>query len=108
MAITENSSGTQTATISTEHTLATITADGVYVLAVDLNNLVNGDRVVLRAKAKVTSGGTTRQFFAAVYEHAQADKVVQSIPVPSVHEVVFTLQQTAGTGRAFDWSVLSL
>lgn len=108
MAVTQTNSGTQSATISTEHTLATITTAGVYVLRVDLNNLANGDRVVLRAKVKALSGGTTRQLFVGVYEHAQADKIADSIPVPIAHEVVFTLQQTAGTGRSFDWSVLSL
>ncbi len=109
MALAEVSSGTQAATVSTEHTLATITGtDGIFVLAVDLNNLANGDRVILRAKTRVIAGGTTRTFFAAVYEHAVADKVVQSVPVVSVHECVFTLQQVAGTGRNFDWSVLSL
>ncbi len=108
MAVTQAANGTQAATISTEHTLATVTTAGVYVLRVDVNALVNGDRLTLRAKVKALSGGTTRQLFAAVLEHAQADKIVDSIPVPIAHEVVFTLQQNAGTGRSFDWSVLSL
>lgn len=108
MAVTEAASGSQTATISTEHTLATITTAGVYMLRVDVNALANGDRLVLRAKAKARTGDTTRQVFSAVFEHSQADKVVDSIPVPIVHELVWTLQQTAGTGRAFPWSVLAL
>lgn len=108
MAVTQSNSGTQAATIGTEHTLATITTAGVYVLRVDVNALANGDRLVLRGKVRALSGGTTRQAFSAVFEHVQADKILDSIPVPVVHELVWTLQQTAGTGRSFDWSVLSL
>lgn len=108
MAVTEATSGSQTATISTEHTLATITTPGVYVLRVDVNALALGDRLVLRAKVRARSGDTTRQLFSAVFEHSQADKIADSIPVPVVHELVWTLQQTAGTGRAFPWSVLAL
>lgn len=108
MAVTEATSGSQTATISTEHTLATITTPGVYMLRVDVNAMALGDRLVLRAKVKARSADTTRQLFSAVFEHVQADTITDSIPVPIVHEVVFTLQQTAGTGRAFPWSVVSL
>lgn len=108
MAVTESNNGSQTATISTEHTLATITTPGVYVLRVDVNALALGDRLVLRAKVRARSADTTRQLFSAVFEHAQADKIADSIPVPIVHELVWTLQQTAGTGRAFPWSVVSL
>jgi hypothetical protein len=108
MAVTQFASGTQAATINTTHTLSTITTAGVYVLRVDLNNLVNGDRLVLRANVRALAAGTTRQVFSAVFEHSQADKIADSIPVPVVHELTWTLQQTAGTGRNFEWSVLSL
>jgi predicted RecA/RadA family phage recombinase len=108
MAVTETNSGTQSATISTEHTLATITTAGVYQLRVDTANMANGDRLVLRAKTKTLSGGTSRQEFSGVWEHVQADKAAVSNPCAIVHEVVFTLQQTAGTGRSFPWSVLKL
>lgn len=108
MAVTQTNNGSQTTTVSTEHTLATVTAAGVYVLRVDLSPMLNGDRVVLRVKTKTLAGSTSRLEFSGVYEHVQADPNVVSIPVPVAHEVVFTLQQTAGTSRTFDWSVLSL
>lgn len=104
----EHSSGTQTAVITTEHSLATITSAGAYVLHVDLSNMVNGDVVELVAKTKVTSTSTARQLFRVVYSHAQADPNVQSVPVASPHSVEFLLKQTAGTGPNFDWSVVSL
>ena len=105
---TSNSSGTQVATVTTEHTLATITTSGTFVLLVDCNALALGDTVILRAKVKVTSGGTTRQAYEAKYSHVQADKIKLSIPVPSVNEVVFTLEQSAGTGRSFPWEIIEL
>ena len=48
MAVTIEASGTQTATIDTEHTLATETDAKVYVLLVDTKNMVNGDELELR------------------------------------------------------------
>ena len=108
MAPSQAASGTQVATISTEHTLATITTPGTYVLRVDANALALGDRLVLRAKVEALSGGTRRLLFSGVFEHVLADKIADSIPVPVVHGVEFTLQQTAGTGRSFPWSVILL
>lgn len=106
---TQKTSGTQTATVTTEHTLATITDAGTYVLAVDTINMVNGDILELRAKVKVLSGGTTRQYVLAVYANAQGDPIKMSIPVPTLHEVVYTLKQTAGAaGRDFPWEVILL
>lgn len=100
--------GTQTATLATEHTLATVTTAGVYQLQVDAANLANGETLTLKAKVKVTSTGTTRLCYEAVYKHAQGEPVKVSVPVPSLHEVVFTLQQDGGTGRAYPWEVVSL
>ena len=105
---TSKANGEQTAVISTEHTLSTITDAGSYVLHVDLNNLANGDTVILRAKVKTRSTGTTRLAYRAVYSHAQEELVAISIPITSVHEVVYTLEQTDGTGRAFPWEVIQL
>lgn len=101
-------SGTQTAVISTEHTLATVSANRMMILMVDAANMVLGDALTLRVKTRVLTGGTTRVAFVGVYQHAQTDDPIKvSIPVGSPFEAIFTLQQTAGTGRAFDWSVLS-
>jgi hypothetical protein len=100
--------GEQTAVIDTEHTLTTQTTDDTYVLLVDTNAMVLGDKLTLRAKVKVRSTGTTRLAYTAEYSHVQGEPVKISIPVPTVQEVVFTLEQTAGTGRAFPWEVVSL
>ena len=102
-------SGSQTATISTEHTLGTsITPSGAYVLVVDLNAMVNGDVLELRIKTKAKSGSTERLAYFAAYANVQEELVKYSVPVPVDTQITFTLKQTAGTGRAFDWNILSL
>jgi|SaaInlStandDraft_4_1057021.scaffolds.fasta_scaffold03943_9 hypothetical protein len=103
-----NSSGTQAATVTSEHTLATITTVGTFVLYVDMNALALGDELILRAKVKVTSGGTTRLAYAGTYKNVQENLVAISIPIASVNEVVFTLHQAAGTSRSFPWEIVEL
>lgn len=107
---TLEASGTQTAVIGTEHTLATITTIKTLVVMVDAVNLVNADELELRVKTKMLSGGVTRVAYRASYKHAQAadDLIKISIPIPSDQEAVFTLKQVAGAGRAFPWKVMSL
>ena len=101
-------SGTQTATVGTEHTLHTSTLAKTFVLIVDTDNLANGDTLELRVKTKVLSTSTSRLAYAASFSHAQAAPVKLSIPVVSLHELVVTLKQTAGTGRSFDWNLVTL
>lgn len=107
MAISENTSGTQTATIDTEHTLATITTAGVFQLLVDVVNMVDGDELELRIDIKVLTGSTARTIFHATYAHEQGvdANVVISPPIPSVYSIAFTLLQDVGTGRSFDWAI---
>lgn len=105
---TQKTSGTQSATVTTEHTLATITDAGTYILVVDCNALDDGDELELRAKVKTLSGGTTRLAYTATYIHAQEELVKISVPIPCLHELVFTLEQAAGTGRSFPWEVVEL
>lgn len=108
MAITRDANGTQTATVTTEHSLSTRTAAGIYQLVVDLSNMVNGDEVELRVKHKVLSGSSAALEEYAIYVNAQDIDVVRSVPIPSVDYIEFTLKQTVGTGRNFDWAVLKL
>jgi len=108
MAVSENTGGTQTAVISTEHTLATITAAGTYQLLVDTVNMVDGDELELRIKVKVRSGNTLREVFYGSAADDQGNNVIKiSPPTPAPFEFVATLKQTAGTGRDFIWSIYS-
>lgn len=107
MAATQESSGTQTATISTEHTLATITTAKPFQLKVDINALAAGEYVEIKVKTKGLSGGTTRTQQAGIFSwlDAAVNPIVMFDPILSTQEYVATLKQLNGTGRAFPWAV---
>ncbi|MGH3946351.1 MAG: hypothetical protein ACRDSI_15080 [Pseudonocardiaceae bacterium] len=66
--VEEVAGGSQTATIGTEHTLATVTDPGMYVLRTDLADMVAGDVVELRVYAKARTTDTERLMYGpAVY-----------------------------------------
>ena len=70
MAIIVDASGTQTATISTEHSLATVSVAGEYELKVDIDALAAGatpDIIELRVKTNILTGGTERVERIATY-----------------------------------------
>ena len=109
MAITSAASGTQTCTINTEHTLAELTTVGVYVLVLDTTNMVAGDTLELRVYTKNQSGKSLVVAYGPLYfVGAQAEPQKYTIPVPVDTDIKFTIKQTAGTGRAFDWNLLKL
>jgi hypothetical protein len=120
---TTESSGTQAATIGTEHTLATITTAKVLVLEVNTRNMVEGttpDLLELRVYVKVLTGDANSWLaYSASYVGDQGDSAAPgssalgeiikvSIPIPSMFSAAFTLKQTQGTGRSYDWSVISI
>jgi hypothetical protein len=100
--------GAQTCTISTEHTLATITTAGVYQLEIDLTNMANGDVLEVRAKMKVLTGGSAIEFLLGQYANVQSQKGAVSVPLASLYSLAFTVKQTAGTGRVFDFNIVRL
>lgn len=112
MAVTAAGSGTQTATVTTEHTLLDIAAAGTYTLHVDLNPLADGDTVELRVYQMVLTGGTRRVAYIGAYSDGQTADAKIAISVPISNELTdsgalrFTLKQTVGTSRDFPWKVL--
>ena len=108
MALTSSTSGSQTATLDTEHTLATITTAGTYVLTVDTAALVNGETLTLKIKTKIRSGDTSRLVYEGVFKHGQGAPNKVSPAIPVIVDGVFTLTQSGGTGRAFPWNILRL
>src|SRR5581483_3174438 len=105
MTWTVDSSGTQTATIGTEHVLDSPTTSATYVFAVDTVNLALGDIVELRVYDMV-DGTNYRQVFKGTYGPVpQINNGKVSPPIAVTTQAKFTLKQTAGTGRAFPWSV---
>jgi hypothetical protein len=59
-------------------------------------------------RAGLLTGSTSRVTEMAYFRNAQGVPVKRSVPIPVAHSVSFFLTQTGGTGRAFDWSILSL
>jgi hypothetical protein len=108
MALAIVNSGTQSATLDTEHTLDNDTSGKTYVLVVDTGAMVDGDVTILRIKTKVLSGGTLRLAYSATYANAQTHPNVYSVPVPANVEIECSLEQTDGTGRSYPWALLSL
>lgn len=107
---TLEASGTQTATLTTEHVLnsGAFTGNKIYVLVVDAAALANGETLELRAYYTCLTAGTERLMWYSTYVHAQSEDMIMSAPIPSDISVKFTLEQNGGTGRAFPWKVLSL
>lgn len=107
MALVRASDGSQTATLDTEHTLASPTDAGYYQLIVDLNAMAVGDIVILRVKIPARNGGTSRLAFQGIYGPIPpGSKIAISPPIPVIDASTFTLEQTDGTGRAYPWAVI--
>ena len=104
MTWTVDNSGSQTATIGTEHVLDTPTTNGTYEFAVDTSNLALGDLVELRCYEEI-DGTNYRQVWKGTYQHVQVNPGKKSPPLVVNSQAKFTLKQTAGTGRTYSWSV---
>jgi hypothetical protein len=113
MAVTVYASGTQTATIGTEHFVSSPSAAGTYTFHLDAAALTATDSLQLRVYQKVLSGGTARVVYFAQFDGVQPadDSVKISVPISTglteSNALRFSLDQVSGTGRAFPWSVLS-
>lgn len=109
MAVSEKTGGSQTATLDTEHTLATVTDAGIYVLRVFLTNLAAGDIVRLRIYVKARNATDAEGIIheATIGPIVPSEKYTDSVPVLAAGHFKPTLEQTDGTGRAFPWVILS-
>ena len=108
MAVTTIASGTQTAVIGTEHELDADTTANIFLFYVDTTNMVAGDITLLRIRQQILSSGALVTVYEAAYAHKQSEPVKISIPVASDYNISFRLQQMAGTGRNYNWSVKTL
>lgn len=110
MAVSSVGSGTQTATLDTEHQLDEETAAGVYILKVNMTNMQVGDVVELKIYSKVLSSDTAvcELFGTFAYNAVKDSPIVTTTPVTTDTYIKCTLNQTDGTGRNFPWSLLKL
>lgn len=100
--------GLLTASVGSEHTVASLGAGGVYVFAVDVNAMVNGDRVELRVYGKARSADTERVTHVSVFEHSQARMLKQTEPYITDSYVRCTIKQSSGVSRSFPWNLLQV
>jgi len=113
MSISLAASGTKTATVgATPDLLSNIAVAGTYTLHVDTNAMAAGDVLFISIKAMVLTGGTARYVYDARYDGVQPAKDLIKISVPVSTDLtdstalVFELNQSAGTQRAFPWKIL--
>ncbi len=110
--IQAHATGTQTATVTTEHFLSSPNVAGAFMLVVDMINMAANDVVELRAYQMVLTGGTARVVYFMAYYGAQATDEMITVSdivyneLAETNAVRFSLKQTFGTGRAFPWKVL--
>jgi len=113
MAVTAQGSGTQSATVTTEHTLLDVAVAGIFTLHVDTVNMVAGDVLELRIYQMVLTSGTRRVAYLGRWADAQPTDDLIKISVPIANELTdagalrFSLKQTFGTSRNFPWKVLA-
>jgi hypothetical protein len=112
MAVTAQASGTQTATVTTEHQLADVNVAGVFTFHVDTNAMAANDVLELRVYQMELTSGASRVLFMQQYYGVQLADDLQKVSLPIGNDLTdstslrFSLKQTFGTGRAFPWKVL--
>ncbi len=106
MAITEHASGSQTASLDTEHTLSGAeSGDGILQVVIDCNAMAAGDILVIRIKEKARSADTQRLAYRTTLSGAQGEPLWVSPSMIVMHDWDVSIEQTDGTGRAFPWSI---
>lgn len=105
---TQHASGTQSATVGTEHFLGTDpdTTAGVFQFVVELVNMARGDALDIRVYEKATgTGDTARPIATWTLTNQQVDTLWVSPALILLHGWRFSITQTAGTGRSYKWSI---
>ncbi len=113
MAVTAQASGTKTPTVgTTPDNLANVNVVGTFTLHIDTVNMVAGDVLIVRIKQMILTGGTARTVYIQTYTDAQVVDDLIKVSVPVSNELtdstslVFEINQTNGTARAFPWKIL--
>lgn len=105
MALASVGSGTNICDGS-EQTLDTETAAKTYVLEIDTNDIANGETLIVRVKTRTLSGGSTRLAYSANYANIQGEPIKISVPVPSLYELIVTLEGT--NTLSIPWNLMTV
>ena len=106
MGLASMASGAQTAVINTEHSVTTQTAVGAYVFVVETTNMASSDVLHVKLKTVSKSGATAQYCYDITYTDAQTVPNKYSDVIPVDQSITAIIQQTAGTGRVFNWNLL--
>lgn len=105
MAGVVESNGTATSIIGTPVTLAAPTTNHVRAVAVDLTNLATGEVIQISALAPLKLAGTSilieQQSFIGVAPKPNAQIIACLMPFGGS----FTINQTSGSVRTYDWFI---
>lgn len=102
-----SASGTQSATIGTEFSLATDTTNATYYFECDISALALGDVLELRVYTATLSGGTMRVAWKSTFGPVPPiQDITPSPPQPSDQSLKVTMKQVAGTARSVPWKLL--
>jgi hypothetical protein len=105
------SGNTTPAGLNTETTLASATSlsqGGTFLPQVDLSNMADGDVTEIRIYNQVNSGSSLVLQCYMAFGNAQGDPLPPLPAIPATIGWKVTVNQTAGTARAYQWSVLNL
>lgn len=108
MPVTQHASGTQAATVGTEHFLGTDpdTTASAFQFFIEVNNMANADELEIRLYEKINDAtDTARQIHIWTLKDVQADLLWVSPTFLLLVGWRFSIKQTAGTGRSFQWSI---
>lgn len=109
MAIAEFDSGDETiSSVGTAQLIGnnTITDNGSYTLEVELDNMVDGDKVEIYMEKQVTDGGGYGQELPKVYyTNDQGTRRAVFPFVPNIYGLKYWINQTAGTARTFGYTI---
>lgn len=90
---------------SNSTTVADQTADGIYQLLLELNNLANGDEFRVRLYEAVSSAGTRRIVEEWVISGLQSTPNWMTPAFILLHKWEFSVTKLAGTDRSIAWSI---
>ncbi len=110
--MTRTNIGGTTQTVSTiphEYTLVDDTTYEGHIFdgKIDLSNMLSGDTVIITLYEKLLSGGALSITYQSTFVDAQSPSILQILSLTVAKEWKLTLNQAAGSGRTYDWTVYS-
>ena len=111
MAVADHATGTRTAGTPPEASFTALgtggdTTAGVFCLMLDANAMTGTDTLEIQCLEKATTGSTARLVWEALLVGVQDEPIFVSPTLMLLHGWTFQVKQTAGTARAFPWSIV--